>query len=396
MDTDFPETHARTEPDFRPFQLTVDPRFFFESATHRKAREELDYGLAQGEGIILITGESGVGKTMLSAHFLASVDPNRLSVGQIVSSKLDGAELVQAVCHAFGIGGGGQDKTHALAAIEAFLQEQAHLDRRCLLIIDEAQALTNEALEELRMLANFQLGPQPLLQVLLLAAPEFYARLQNDLDLVRLAERIVATSHIEEMTPEDARDYIDHRLTVAGLTDGNPFIDPEVFTEVALAGGFNPRKMNQIMKRLLYLASERHLGALDLPLLREIAEQELTKPMARQAAGPGLRSDAAPSSGEELLPSSGVAQALAVHDELIAELQQAVVELIELRRSPSDEIAGGIGTALPDGAQSALDQLSRRIGDLENRAMEHEQTIRHTLTMLIEWIETDAARRVAA
>lgn len=394
MDSEFPEVYTRTKPDFRPFQMTVDPRFFFESATHRKAQAELDYGLSQGEGIIFITGESGVGKTMLAAQFLAAIDPNRLSVGQIVSSKFDGAEVVQAVCHAFGIGGGVQDKNHALAAIEAFLQEQAHLDRRCLLIIDEAQALANEALEELRMLANFQLGPQPLLQMLLLAAPDLRERLQNDPDLVRLAERIVATSHIEAMTLEDARDYIVHRLTVAGWTDGHPFIDPDVFAEVASTGDFNPRKINQIMKRMLYLATERKLGVLDIPLLHAIAEQDLTSPAA--AAHPDLRFDPIASSADMSRPPSDIAQGLAVHDQLIAELQQAVVELIELRSTPADEISGRAPHALPEGAQPVLEQLSQRIMDLENRAMEHEQTIRHTLTMLIEWIETDAARRVAA
>lgn len=282
MDADFPEVYDRAEPDFRPFQMTVDPRFYFESASHRSAQAELSYGLAQGEGFILITGESGVGKSMLAAHFLASVDPNRLAVGQIVSSRLDGAELVQALCHAFGLAEVAQDKTHALAAVEAFLQEQSHLGRRCLLIVDEAQALSDAALEELRMLSNFQLGPQPLLQVLLLATPDLRTRLGSNPELLRLKERIVASHNIEVLEHDDATDYIDHRLTVAGWTQGYPAIDPEFFSEVVERGRFNPRKINQIMQRMLHAASEHHLGILDLPLVDQCASQQAWHPAIGQ------------------------------------------------------------------------------------------------------------------
>lgn len=157
----------------RPFQLTPDPNFFFESGTHRKALSYLGYGLAQSEGFIVITGEVGAGKSTLVAHLMQRIDPERLTVGQIVTSNLDGEELVHLAAQSFGLDIEGHDKASALAEIENFLHEEAREGRRCLLVVDESQNLSIEALEELRMLSNFQLGAHPLLQILLLGQPEF-------------------------------------------------------------------------------------------------------------------------------------------------------------------------------------------------------------------------------
>lgn len=152
----------------RPFQLTPDPEFYFESGTHRKALSYLGYGLAQGEGFIVITGKVGAGKSTLAAHLLATIDRQRLTAAQIVTSRLDGGEMVHMAARAFGLSVAGHDKASALAVIEAFLHEEARAGRRCLLVVDETQNLSIEALEELRMLSNFQLGSHPLLQILLL------------------------------------------------------------------------------------------------------------------------------------------------------------------------------------------------------------------------------------
>ena len=148
----------------RPFQRAPDPKFYFESITHRKALSYLGYGMAQGEGFIVITGEIGSGKSTMVAHLMKKVDPEQMTVGQVVTSNLDGAELVHLVAQSFGLEVAGQDKGSALGAIETFLHEEARAGRRCLLIVDEAQNLSFEALEELRMMSNFQLGSHPLLQ----------------------------------------------------------------------------------------------------------------------------------------------------------------------------------------------------------------------------------------
>ncbi len=119
----------------RPFQLTPDPEFYFESGTHRKALSYLGYGLAQGEGFIVITGAVGAGKSTLAAHLLAAIDRQRLTAAQIVTSRLDGNELVHLAARAFGIAVTGHDKASALGLIEAFLHEEARAGRRCLLVV---------------------------------------------------------------------------------------------------------------------------------------------------------------------------------------------------------------------------------------------------------------------
>lgn len=146
----------------RPFQLTPDPEFYFESNTHRKAMSYLGYGLAQGEGFIVITGEIGAGKTTLVAHLMETIDRQRLTAAQIVTTQLQSSDLIQMVARAFGIDTNGLDKSTTLKSIEYFLHGEARAGRRCLLIIDKSQNLPVGALEELRMLSNFQLGKPPL------------------------------------------------------------------------------------------------------------------------------------------------------------------------------------------------------------------------------------------
>jgi general secretion pathway protein A len=152
----------------RPFQLTPDPQFYFESATHRKALSYLGYGLAQGEGFIVITGEVGAGKSTLVGHLMQTIDKARLTAANIVTSQLSGIDMVQMTAESYGIDTRGLDKAATLKAIENFLHAEARSGRRCLLIVDEAQNLSVDAIEELRMLSNFQLGSSALLQIFLL------------------------------------------------------------------------------------------------------------------------------------------------------------------------------------------------------------------------------------
>jgi len=147
----------------RPFQLTPDPHFYFESATHRKALSYLGYGLAQGEGFIVITGDIGAGKTTLVGHVMASIDPARLTAVKIVSTQVEGDDMLRLTAQSFGVATDGVAKAELLNRIEAFLHAQARAGRRTLLIVDEAQNLPVSAIEELRMLSNFQFGNQALL-----------------------------------------------------------------------------------------------------------------------------------------------------------------------------------------------------------------------------------------
>ena len=387
----------------RPFQLTPDPGFYFESLTHRKALSYLSYGLAQGEGFIVITGEVGAGKSTLVAHLMATVDVNRLTAAQIVTSKLGGEELVHVVAQAFGLAVDGHDKASALGAIESFLHEEARAGRRCLLVVDESQNLSIEALEELRMLSNFQLGAHPLLQTLLLGQPEFRDTLHDHPGLEQLRQRVIATHHLEPMEASEIQPYVEHRLACVGWA-GNPSFDQHVYAELYEASGGVPRRINQIANRLLLLGAVEQRSRIDAVMLGQVVQElqrdrTLAAPHHRAAEPIPAPAGRPASSAEPAAPAppppvqstdsdvlAEMQAALAERDAQIAELQQAVIELAN-----GDHFA-----AQDDGRVAEVAVLTERLAALENRLSEQDRTIRHTLTMLIEWIEGDGAQRAAA
>ena len=379
----------------RPFQLTPDPTFYFESLTHRKALSYLSYGLAQGEGFVVITGEVGAGKSTLVAHLMATIDPARLTAAQIVTSKLDGEELVHVVAQAFGLIVDGHDKASALGAIEAFLHDEARAGRRCLLVVDESQNLELEALEELRMLSNFQLGAHPLIQTLLLGQPEFRDTIQEHPQLEQLRQRVIAAHHLDAMELAEVQPYIEHRLKCVGW-NSNPKFDQRVFTELFEASGGVPRRINQICNRLMMLGAVDQRSRIDGAMLSQVLEElELdgTMPLSRPAAKPeeiAAAVVAAPAPPPvDAVALTQLQSMLAERDSQIAELQQAVIELANEQES-APASAG-------DPAHGAtLAAIEAKLSGFEAKMLEQERTIRHTLTMLIEWIEADDASRAAA
>jgi general secretion pathway protein A len=374
----------------KPFQLTPDPAFYFRSTTHRKALSYLGYGLAQGEGFIVITGEVGAGKSTLVAHMMGTIDPQQLTVAQVVTSKLDEEEIVHVVAQSFGLDIEGHDKASALGAIEGFLHDEARAGRRCLLIVDESQNLSVEALEELRMLSNFQLGNHPLLQTLLLGQPEFRATLQGHASLEQLRQRVIAAHHLEPMDRGEIEPYILHRLERVGW-NGNPQFDQRVFAELYEASGGIPRRVNQIANRLLLLGAVEERSRIDGGMLKAVLD-EMTAEKAFPEAAPRPMpkpeptvQQLAPLKHEPRIDHEMLDTLLAERDVQIAELQQAIVEL----SNQNDERASA---AVRPELAAAQEQIAR----LEAKVFEQERTIRQTLTMLIEWIETEMDQTKAA
>ena len=374
----------------KPFQLTPDPAFYFRSITHRKALSYLGYGLAQGEGFIVITGEVGAGKSTLVAHLMGTIDASRLTVGQIVTSKLDESEIVHVVAQSFGLDIEGHDKASALGAIEGFLHEEARAGRRCLLIVDESQNLTVEALEELRMLSNFQLGNHPLLQTLLLGQPEFRATLQSHEALEQLRQRVIAAHHLEPMEKGEIEPYILHRLEKVGW-NGNPQFDQRVFTELFEATGGIPRRVNQVANRLLLLGAVEERTRIDGSMLKAVLdEMESEKAFPSAAPKPMPRPEptfepVAPLRHGPALDAELIDELLAERDTQIAELQQAIVEL-------SNQQDAAVAAAVRPELATMQEQVAR----LEAKLFEQERTVRQTLTMLIEWIEGEMGEARAA
>ncbi|WP_313437384.1 XrtA/PEP-CTERM system-associated ATPase [Novosphingobium sp.] len=399
----------------RPFQLTPDPAFYFESATHRKALSYLGYGLAQGEGFVVITGEVGAGKSTLVSHLMATIDPARLTAACIVTSALDGEAIVHVVAQGFGLPVAGHDKASALGAIEGFLHAEARAGRRCLLIVDEAQNLAIDAVEELRMLSNFQLGSHPLLQTLLLGQPEFRTTLLESPLLEQLRQRVIATHHLTAMELREVQPYVEHRLNRVGWK-GNPGFDHRVFAEVHEATGGIPRRINQIVNRLLLLGAVEERSLIDLDMLHEVlgeldedgtrplvcrSEPAETAPPAASARSDGPHADAPdPDVARRLIEA-----ALAQRDSQLEELRNVVFELAasleQVRQGAAGEDDSREETPRGEdprvaGLQEQLAQMAAGNAALEARLDEQERTLRHTLTMLIEWFEGGEGRRRAA
>lgn len=245
----------------RPFQLTPDPHYYFESATHRKALSYLGYGLAQGEGFIVITGDIGAGKTTLVGHLMQTIDPARLTAVKIVSTQVEGDDMLRLAAQHFGLSVDGQSKAATLHQVEGYLYAQARAGRRTLLIVDEAQNLPVSAIEELRMLSNFQLGGQSLLQIFLLGQPEFRDLIKSP-ELEQLRQRVIATHHLEPMMANEVEPYILHRLAIAGW-NGNPAFTPGAFAALYAATGGVPRRLNALASRVLLLGAIEQLHLID-------------------------------------------------------------------------------------------------------------------------------------
>lgn len=245
----------------KPFQLNPDPQFYFSSKPHRRARSYMVYGVMRGEGFIVITGEVGAGKTTIVRDLLESLDASSVVAAHLVSTQLGAEDALKMVCGAFGVPVRGTGKADMLMALEAYFITQTTQGKRCLLIVDEAQNLQPQAVEELRMLSNFQFGDQALLQTFLVGQPEFREILQGP-GMLQLRQRVTARCHLGPLDEEDTRAYIEHRLKCAGATD-KPTFDDAVFKEIHQFTGGIPRRINTVCDRLLlqgYLAESTHIS----------------------------------------------------------------------------------------------------------------------------------------
>lgn len=369
----------------RPFQLTPDPQFYFESGTHRKAMSYLGYGLAQGEGFIVITGDVGAGKTTLVGHLMATIDPQRLTAVKIVSTQVEGDDMLRLAAQAFGIATDHVEKAHVLSRIEAFLHHQARAGRRTLLIVDEAQNLGSTALEELRMLSNFQLGGQSLLQIFLLGQPEFRDRISGSHGLEQLRQRIIATHHLDPMQPEEVGPYIEHRLKVVGWT-GNPRFTPQAHALLAEASGCVPRRLNALVSRVLLL------GAIDqLDIIDERVVEAVVADLGFDLANSGL--DVDPVEEEAATEAFASRRSAADHADVerLRALQDEVQSLsAAVSRNGAERHSPGARLLAEDIVGEEIDELKHRLARAEERLDEQDEVLRRILSKLIEWVERDA------
>ena len=346
----------------RPFQLTPDPHFWFETATHRKAMAYLGYGLAQSEGFVVITGDVGAGKTTLMGHLLETVSHDDLHVVKLVSTAIDAADLLRFVAVQLGTDPAGLEKAQLLTAIERGLHAVARTGKRTLVVVDEAQALSLTALEELRMLSNFQAGGHALTQIVLLGQPEFRDRLHGPggggVTLEQLRQRVIAIHHLDPMGEDEVADYVAHRLALVGWR-GRPDWAEDAFPALHEAMGGVPRRINLLAGRVMLHAAIAGAELIDGDMVRAV-EADLAADMPA-IAHPGA-----------VTPSSGRSSAA-----MPTPLRDA------------GTLGGSArGDEKVEGPEAT--PLDSRIAELEARLEQQDAALRRVLQLMVDWVEADA------
>ncbi len=274
----------------KPFSLVPDPRFLFLSKTHKKALCHLDYGLREGAGFILLTGEVGSGKTTIVKDLIRRLDQSTI-LAMIFNTSINGDQLLAAVNEEFGLEVAGRDKMALQRELNDFLIAQYAAGIRPILIIDEAQNLPPESLEQVRMLSNLEARDTKLLQIVLIGQPE----LQETLDqhcLRQLRQRIGISCHLSVLTAEEVGEYIGYRLEKAGNRQAVNFAEGSFEVIHHYSGGI-PRLINRICDYLLLVASGEETRDLSLDLVTEVAIE-----VGDRTAMAGSNGDKSPQSPE--------------------------------------------------------------------------------------------------
>jgi putative secretion ATPase (PEP-CTERM system associated) len=351
----------------KPFQLNPDPGFYFGSKQHRRAKAYLEYGVQRSEGFIVITGEVGAGKTTVVRGLLASLDADKVVAANLVTTQLDAEDTLRLVGAAFGVRIKDASKAEVLMALEAFLVSQVSQGKRCLLIVDEAQNLTRKAVEELRMLSNFQFGQQALLQTFLVGQPEFRAILQSP-DMQQLRQRVTATCHIGPLDRDETQGYIEHRLKCAGA-NGRPGFDAPAMDAIFAASGGIPRRINLLCDRLLllgFLGDKADFGAEDV--------NEVVSEMQEESKAPDYRTR------QPVQWSSSPAEAL------------GMPELLDVE-STRMQVTPGLAEALSSQIDTlGLEQYDGRLRRLERSMLRLERINLESLVMLKKLVLVAGAR----
>jgi len=353
----------------KPFQLNPDPAFYFGSRQHRRAMAYLEYGLHQNEGFIVVTGDVGAGKTTIVRSLLDKLDPQQVVAGNLVSTQIDAEDTLRLVASSFGLRTKDVEKSDLLLALEAFLVSTCQHGKRALLIVDEAQNLTARAIEELRMLSNFQLETHALLQSFLVGQPEFRRTMQSP-EMQQLRQRVIAACHIGPLDADETRGYIEHRLKCVGWKD-DPKFQPEAYLGIFHAAGGIPRRINAVCDRLLlsgYLAGQHEFTRDDVEMVaREMHDETVDTP---------------PAASDEQIPATDAAR--------IAD----PVKLTASRRQPADVSRLQFEAKSVDEASRLLakiqsDPIDERLTRLERRA----DTIVALLQQLLDAVRPQATKK---
>jgi general secretion pathway protein A len=250
--------YGLTEP---PFDITPNPRFLFYSAKHREAFNHLLYGIRERKGFVQMTGEIGAGKTTLCRALLEQLNDGRYSTALILNPVLSSEELVKAIAVEFGLPVMGLDRLDTISVINQFLLQQVERGRESVLIIDEAQDLTEELLEQVRLLSNLETDNRKLLQIVLMGQPELRDRL-NSPRLKQLRQRITVRYHLPSLSKVEVNQYVQHRLEVSGANGAPRFTVPALWRVYHYSKGI-PRLVNAVCDKALLAGYAQQTDTID-------------------------------------------------------------------------------------------------------------------------------------
>ena len=272
----------------KPFALTPNPRFVFQSEQYRTGEQALRYGIAQKEGFMIVTGAPGTGKTTLCRDLLEKLDSDRCRVALIFNPFLSGVEMLQALLSEFGLGDvTSTSRKELLDRLNAFLLQQLAEGRTCIAIFDEAQHLSTEFLEQIRVLSNLETNSEKLIQIVLVGQPELLALVRTP-QMAQLDQRVSVRCTLAHLSQEETGRYIDHRLNVAGAQGRVRFVEDAVRLLHNATGGV-PRLINLTCDRALLAGYTAQSHTIALPHVRQA--------IAALKGEDGMRGSASPSVG---------------------------------------------------------------------------------------------------
>lgn len=259
----------------KPFQLNPDPKFFYRSTGHKRAMAYMRYGIQQEQGFIVVTGDVGTGKSMLVSNLFKEIEGQNLIAAKIVSTNVKDLDLLRILCAEFDLPHERKSKATLLKGLEEFFRGAVAEGKRVLIVVDEAQNLPRAALEELRMLSNFEHDGKPLAQSFLLGQREFRVVMRAP-GLEQLRQRVIAAYHLKPLSLPEVKHYIQHRLTTVGWKN-DPSISEEVYEKIYTITSGVPRRINTLCDRLLlngFLDEVHEIGLEHLDVVREELENE--------------------------------------------------------------------------------------------------------------------------
>jgi general secretion pathway protein A len=269
-----------------PFRLSPDARLCFPHPSYKKAKAYMQYALQRQEGFVMVTGRPGTGKTTLINDITEQLKQQGNLYASLSSTQIRADDLLRLVLLKFGLDGETENKAQLLHRLEGFLQQLQRDGRRPLLIIDEAQDLPHDALEELRLLTNLQQDYLPLLQIFLVGQEELRQTVLSP-GLEQLHQRIVAACHLAPLTPGTLEAYVLHRLKQVGW-ENDPVLEADLFDIIHQHSLGIPRIVNQICSRLLLhgMVEEKHqLGREDIrEVISDLTDEQLLPSIERPAA----------------------------------------------------------------------------------------------------------------